>query len=302
MQSSCLILSNLLNLPPIFFFNSLWFSIVFSNEISRTHVLLSLQRGYLQWRKFPRGDFPEQRLSIPSETRLVGRKLIRAGREKKREKRDGERPEATKLLYPTFILLFPASSPRAASISPGPFPFRDARENNLESTLVVAVKLHPKLQRQRHRKPIQRRTTARDIFPPFHASSSPPLCSALLALWIVWRWRVMAGPGARKPPRGPRIGRSSAVGDVREDESSCLPNSCSLSLSPSCILSALVVTPLASLLFLSPEEREILSTFLSLLLLDSSLIPWAEYLFLRRDLWSCAWFHKYLLFFRCMTM
>lgn len=231
MQSSCLILSNLLNLPPIFFFNSLWFSIVFSNEISRTHVLLSLQRGYLQWRKFPRGDFPEQRLSIPSETRLVGRKLIRAGREKKREKRDGERPEATKLLYPTFILLFPASSPRAASISPGPFPFRDARENNLESTLVVAVKLHPKLQRQRHRKPIQRRTTARDIFPPFHASSSPPLCSALLALWIVWRWRVMAGPGARKPPRGPRIGRSSAVGDVREDESSCLPNSCSLSLS-----------------------------------------------------------------------
>lgn len=40
----------------------------------------------------------------------------------------------------------------------------------------------------------------------------------------------MAGPGARKPPRGPRIGRSSAVGDVREDESSCLPNSCSLSL------------------------------------------------------------------------
>lgn len=184
MQSSCLILSNLLNPSPIFFFNSLRFSIVFSNEISRTHVLLSLQRGYLQWRKFPRGDFPEQRLSIPSETRLVGRKLIRAGREKERgrEKRDGERPEATKLLYPTFILLFPASSPRAASISPGPFPFRDAQENNLESTLVVAVKLHPKLQRQRHRKPIQRRTTARDIFPPFHASSSPPLCSALLAL------------------------------------------------------------------------------------------------------------------------
>lgn len=105
---------------------------------------------------------------------LVGRKLIRAGREKGKERgkeRKRERPEATKLLYPTFILLFPASSPRG-SIFPGPFPFRDARENNLESTL-VAVKLHPKLHGQRHRKPIQR-TTTRDIFPPFHASSLPP--------------------------------------------------------------------------------------------------------------------------------
>lgn len=271
MQSSCLILSNLLNPSPIFFFNSLRFSIVFSNEISRTHVLLSLQRGYLQWRKFPRGDFPEQRLSIPSETRLVGRKLIRAGREKERgrEKRDGERPEATKLLYPTFILLFPASSPRAASISPGPFPFRDARENNLESTLVVAVKLHPKLQRQRHRKPIQRRTTARDIFPPFHASSSPLLCSLY----------ELSGGGELWPVQEPvnrPVAHESADPRLSVTYGRTSPLACqtlALSLSPSCILSALVVTPLASLLFLSPEEREILSTFLSLLLLDSSLIP-----------------------------
>lgn len=60
----------------------------------------------------PVEEISSRRPSIPSETRLVGRKLIRAGGERERDKRDGERPEATKLLYPTFILLFPASSPR----------------------------------------------------------------------------------------------------------------------------------------------------------------------------------------------
>lgn len=60
----------------------------------------------------PVEEISSRRPSIPSETRLVGRKLIRAGGKRERDKRDGERPEATKLLYPTFILLFPASSPR----------------------------------------------------------------------------------------------------------------------------------------------------------------------------------------------
>lgn len=116
----------------------------------------------------------------------------------------------------------------------------------------MAVKLHPKLQRRRHRKPI-RRTTIRDIFPPFHAPSP-------LALWIVWRWRVMAGPGARKPPRGPPSPTNRPILGCRWRTGPLAPWPNLLSY----ILPALVVTPLASLF--REEERDFIDVLLLLLL------------------------------------
>lgn len=97
--------------PPIFYHT-------LSLRLNFDSSLLYFRRNILDVHTYylssvsPVEEISSRRPSIPSETRLVGRKLIRAGGERERDKRDGERPEATKLLYPTFILLFPASSPR----------------------------------------------------------------------------------------------------------------------------------------------------------------------------------------------
>lgn len=102
----------------------------------------------------------------------------------------------------------------------------------------------------------------------------PPLPSALLCSLY-----ELSGGGELWPVQEPvnrPVAHESADPRLSVTYGRTSPLACqtlALSLSPSCILSALVVTPLASLLFLSPEEREILSTFLSLLLLDSPLIP-----------------------------
>lgn len=84
---------------------------------------------------------------------------------------------------------------------------RDARENNLESTLVVTA------------------TVAATTLPATHSPTRRPKMSfhslfhflpfAAAALWIVWS-EVMARPGNRKLPAMPsRINRRWTVGDVR---------------------------------------------------------------------------------------
>lgn len=93
----CLILSNLTILQS---------SITPSSKFRLVSPILSVQRIS------SRGNFLEE--TFHSIRDSVGWPKInsRRWRERERDKRDGERPEATKLLYPTFILLFPASSPR----------------------------------------------------------------------------------------------------------------------------------------------------------------------------------------------
>lgn len=84
---------------------------------------------------------------------------------------------------------------------------RDARENNLESTLVVTATATPLLL-----PPSTDHADRRYLSTRF----STVFLLAALALWIVWS-EVMAGPGTRKLPAVPsRINRRPSAGDVRE--------------------------------------------------------------------------------------